>query len=292
MSRTYACDACQHEQDTIARCLRCGVEGLVLVESSEDDEAEETAATYTAAPLGSAKRLELRPVRAPLLACVGHAIPKIGAVVVVAGKGGIGKSTEAARVALELGGAIWCDREMHEEQVSATFALAGASSREVERVIRVTAPNVAGLLAALEEHEAPLVVVDSLHEWAETDAERARLLRALRPLATRGVLVLALAHVNAKGKTRGAVVSEHLVDCVIYVTERFTRQSKCRWHPPAKVKRASVSKGTKRARRVPRSPQGQDSTRRAKGSGGRKASARRATPRAVRRAPPRCPSRD
>jgi len=226
----FACEACGASARSARRlCLVCGVEAVGPVE-------DPPAVALPYADAGDEDEEKI-PCSAPLALALGGVVVR-KASVLIGGEPGAGKSTEAARLCCALGWrAIYLDAEMSGGEWRDTFAHAGATERQRERVRRMTAEDWQGALRCLEDLRPALAVVDSLHRFAPRDPERLDFLKGLRSVAARGSLVLVIAQANAKGEIAGWTAFEHEVRAVVIVTKEAVRGSKCRWAPESTAAR-------------------------------------------------------
>jgi len=173
---------------------------------------------------------EILPCRAPLAVALGGIVRS--ASVLVGGEPGAGKSTEVARLCCALGWrAIYLDAEMTGAEWRACFQRVAKSTRWIEQVRRMKADGWEGALRALHDLRPPLAVVDSLHRFAPTDAQRLDFLKGLRTVAERGALVLVIGQANAQGEIAGWTSFDHEVRAIAIVTKEAVRGIKCRWAP-------------------------------------------------------------
>ncbi len=171
---------------------------------------------------------ELIPCRAPLAVALGGVVVR-SAVVLVGGQPGAGKSTEVARLVCALGWrAVYLDAEMEAAEWRALFARVATSPR-IERVRRMKADGWTGALQALRDLRPPLAVVDSLHRYADTDAQRLAFLKELRGLARGGMLIFVICQANADGEIAGVTALEHEARATAIVNKESVRGLKCRF---------------------------------------------------------------
>jgi predicted ATP-dependent serine protease len=229
-------------------CPHCGEEAVVFLGGEEDEgaappdgvdegaELEDDEEPFEVEDLDGVEPLRLTPCTAPLVAPLGG-VPSTGAVVLLTGVPGAGKSTEAVRLAVELGEApIYCDREMMRAQCAALFERVNAPASFVRQTKRITGGTWRQAFAYAAEARqgggARILIVDSLHEWAgELESERKALMMRARRLADAGLLVVVIAHYARAGHVSGGRGSEHRADAVLVVRHDEIEISKCRWSP-------------------------------------------------------------
>jgi predicted ATP-dependent serine protease len=105
------------------------------------------------------------------------------------------------------------------------------------RVRRHALEHWTEVVEELERGSPPLVVVDSLHALASTDADRKAFIRALRPFVQTTSLVLMICHLSRRGGVSGTTFVEYMGDaCIIVSRDAFTCE-KARWAPNTVVPR-------------------------------------------------------
>lgn len=211
-------------------------------------------------PLGAESvNLRCRTLRAEILSPLGGLLPEDGALVIVHGPPGSGKTTAALELGHELGGCLYADAEMSAAELERA-ALRVMPRTALGTVRRLTAIDAEAMLDALGDE--PFVVIDSLHEWAESPGAVVALMGRLRAQRRQGQTIVVIAHEARAGNVRGDQGSEYRGDVVIRLTPREVSAVKCRWTIPVKVKRGTRTtqgRARSRAREAPPS-----STRRRK----------------------------
>ncbi len=147
-----------------------------------------------------------------------------GSVTLLAGEPGVGKSTLALQIALQMGRdtevLLVCGEEAPQQVRSRAVRLGMAP----KGISTLADPSLPAVLGAMEETGAPIVVVDSIQTLYDPELSSApgsvaqvrecgaRLARAARDL---GATVLCVGHVTKDGAVAGPRVLEHLVDVVL-----------------------------------------------------------------------------
>jgi predicted ATP-dependent serine protease len=171
------------------------------------------------------KELETTPCVAPLVDCLGGV--QVGALIVVSGVPGEGKSTECARVAVALHEPpAYLDHEMPAARCRKVLRDAGASERFVRETRRIDADHWEDALVAARGSR--VVILDSVQAWCPQEEEE-DLASELVALAEGGALVLAIAQWTRKGRARGSLTVEHRGDVTIDVHPEHFAVRKARW---------------------------------------------------------------
>ncbi len=255
----FQCPACRAKQPSKLQCLQCGKDGPLppVVATAAKDEV----AVTTLSDIERRKRVKLP---GPLISEVCGGELFLYGTIVVTGPAGAGKSTLNAHVALELRRKAWkvkvLDAEMEGDLCKEVFERAGATKDELATIERVGTRDWAAALAKVAPAPNMLVLVDSIDAFAQgSERRRKQILADCEELAKK-CLVMLVAHWSKKGGLKGSTWTGHAVDCVVTVQPTRVWQEKCRWAPPAEVRR-------KRARRVRRaaSPRSQRRAARPKG---------------------------
>ncbi len=159
-----------------------------------------------------------------------------GAVILVLGPGGVGKSTAVAHLSWHVararnGRVFWCNADQHETLVKAVFLRTKTPITNVY----VEENNADPLRIWNETRKNDVIVVDSLQPWVRT-ANPAEFLRSIK---RKHRTTFVIARVNAAGHVAGPTETEHEVDAVVYMTaEAFEVPDKCRWTPtPRRIER-------------------------------------------------------
>jgi predicted ATP-dependent serine protease len=210
----YVCAACgKGAGSEIAKyslwCPHCGARALEARDEEEDGVKLRRGSTASITPLDDVEMPELAPCRAPLLACVGGYCD--GRIVVVAAPPGIGKSTECARVAVDLDAPVaYLDREMSGVECKAVFLDAGASEKFIQRKLhRIIANNWRDVLDAAAATASDIVIVDSVQKWVPQQDEE-DFVTAIREHIEDGVTFFLIQQWTREGKrARGTLVMEH-----------------------------------------------------------------------------------
>jgi len=150
-----------------------------------------------------------------------------GAVVLVAGDPGIGKSTLILNVTEKIGG-LYVSGEESAEQIKIRAERLKVNS---EKLRVITTVNVDDVVQTILEEKPKLVVVDSIQTMETDDMSGAagsigqvrecgqRLARAAKKLQ---IPLFIIGHVTKEGAIAGPKVLEHLVDTVLYLEgERY-----------------------------------------------------------------------
>ncbi len=172
----YVCVSCKSEAFAAScppYCALCFTATMIAEEEEEDDGPRGSTTEIT--PLDDVGSPQRVACRAPLMACVGGSA--YGTVVVVGAGPGFGKSTEIARVAVDLN--VKCgyiDNEMSASECRAVFVDAGADANYIRTKVRRIVPAGAGhkwedALEQARAAKAKIVVVDSVGKWVKQQEE-------------------------------------------------------------------------------------------------------------------------
>lgn len=149
----------------------------------------------------------------------------VPSVVLLAGRPGMGKSTEALALAMAIGSpsarSVFVSAEMPVERVFATAQRAGG---RLDHVFVSCVSDVLEIADILSNVQAPFVVVDSLHALrlpraseAETHREAVALLK--RIASETHAAILLLSHVSGDGTPAGAERIRHDVDATLILEQ-------------------------------------------------------------------------
>lgn len=181
--------------------------------------------------LGDAKPDRTIRLASPLAQAFGGRLPLVG-VVLVSGVPKAGKSTQAARVALELLARGWiaqlADGEMSEGRAHDTWArgVPEGDTSSLSRVERVHVRTMADVRAAVKRSRPRVVVLDSLHAVCD-GGDRARELKELAHTARE--LWIVIGQARGDGRVHGGHALEHWADGVAVVTREGIEVVGCRW---------------------------------------------------------------
>jgi predicted ATP-dependent serine protease len=252
------CDGCGVEWSPLGagRCTACGHEGareeIVMrpryVATMRAKAREKKRAAEQGGSLEHVKRIETVACDATIAHVFGGRIMR-KSVIQISGAPGAGKSTCAAELAHKLGGAVaYMDAEASDALVLECLMRGGfteAEARDPGRVRRIIpnpklrVPDWRVKISSPYVIAANVVIVDSQHEWARTDAERGEMTMRLRELADAGRVVMMIAHWSRKGRAKGATEADHRVDAIVYLEEsRAYSPGKCRWTRPREIPRS------------------------------------------------------
>jgi len=231
----YQCDACGHQPPKwVGRCPECGEWGSIvestvsapavsgrIVRSRVPAEPARPIANISAAPARA------RPTGVPELDRVlgGGLVP--GAVVLLAGEPGVGKSTLLLDVAQQ-----WATGTGNralvvsgEESVSQVRLRAERMATLHDRLYLAAENDLAAVLGHLDAVQPGLLVLDSVQTITAPGAEgvpggvtqvRAVTAALVTVAKARGMATVLVGHVTKDGQVAGPRVLEHLVDVVLH----------------------------------------------------------------------------
>jgi hypothetical protein len=161
--------------------------------------------------------------------------------ILLAGDGGIGKSTAAAELAAAVayqrsGLAYWLDRDQQaHDLIAATFERVHA---DMDRVVLVEEAEPLeqgfepltweGALAHVPA-TAACIVLDSLETWAESYAEQPSVARAVAGHAA--TVKVVLCGTNSEGEVEGRAQLRRVGDAIVVLRPKVWDIQKCRWLP-------------------------------------------------------------
>jgi DNA repair protein RadA/Sms len=254
----YRCAECGHQAaQWVGRCPTCQAWGT-LEESAPVAVARPRQRVAAGAPSAPARRIadvaldsaRARPTGVSELDRVlgGGLVP--GAVVLLAGEPGVGKSTlllEVAAQASQTGRVLYVTGEESAGQVRLRAERTGAVHDEMYLAAE---SDLGAIVAHIDELRPDLLIVDSVQTMSNADADGASggvtqtraVTVALTALAKeRGLPVLLVGHVTKDGGIAGPRVLEHVVDVVLafegdkHSTLRMVRGVKNRFGPADEV---------------------------------------------------------
>lgn len=171
------------------------------------------------------EEIELLPCVAPLVACLGGVEEK--AVIVVSGVPGEGKSTECARVAVELGEPpAFLDAEMSKDRYVVVMQDAGASPAFIRKTARIVGQDWRDALELAQSRS--VWIIDSATEWCPQEDE-AEFATALVEAAAEGRIIMAIQQWSQKARARGSLKLPHRGDVTIELHDREVVVKKARW---------------------------------------------------------------
>jgi predicted ATP-dependent serine protease len=228
-STVLYCPACHDRHQDRTFCPECGAR----LEVGEVSKIQ---------PLSSFRRDRSR--RAKLRHWIDRLLePDRGTQILLSGKGGGGKSTLAVEIADAQPGALYVSSEQSGAQV-------------VKIVDRLGLNGKFNYVAIRSSDELPspakcpsLVVLDSLSMLAELGySALAECLQWSTEMAEEGAVVLAIAHVNARGKLAGREIQRHAFDAYLHLSivakSRLLRVEKNREGPaPIALKLVMTERG-------------------------------------------------
>jgi DNA repair protein RadA/Sms len=254
----YRCTECGHQAaQWVGRCPTCQAWGT-LEESAPSAPARPRQRVAAGAPSAPARRIgdvaldaaRARPTGVSELDRVlgGGLVP--GAVVLLAGEPGVGKSTLLLEVAAQVargGRVLYVTGEESAGQVRLRAERTGAVHDELYLAAE---SDLGAIVSHLDELRPDLLIVDSVQTMSSSEADGApggvtqtrAVTVALTGLAKeRGLPVLLVGHVTKEGGIAGPRVLEHVVDVVLafegdkHSTLRMVRGIKNRFGPADEV---------------------------------------------------------
>ncbi|HEX6756492.1 MAG TPA: DNA repair protein RadA [Mycobacteriales bacterium] len=254
----YRCDECGHTPPRwVGRCPECQAWGTVAEAGAVPVGLRPVAAGPVSAPARPIAEIDVEAARsrptgvAELDRVLGGGLVP-GAVLLLAGEPGVGKSTlllEVAHRYAEAGGppALVVTGEESAAQVRLRAERTGALH---ERLYLAAETDLAAVLAHLDAVSPGLLVVDSVQTVASPSVEgaaggvtqvRAVAAALIAAAKERGIATVLVGHVTKDGAIAGPRVLEHLVDVVLHFegerhsTLRLVRAVKNRFGPADEV---------------------------------------------------------
>jgi DNA repair protein RadA/Sms len=231
---SYGCDACGHRPPKwLGRCPECGEWGSI-VESAGQSVPLALRAVTARAPAEPARPIatisaapaRARPTNVPELDRVlgGGLVP--GAVVLLAGEPGVGKSTLLLDVAQQWAAAGYSPALVvsGEESVSQVRLRAERIGALHERLFLAAETDLAAVLGHLDAVEPGLLVLDSVQTISAPGADgvpggvtqvRGVTAALVAVAKERAIATVLVGHVTKDGQVAGPRVLEHLVDVVL-----------------------------------------------------------------------------
>ncbi|HEX7746054.1 MAG TPA: DNA repair protein RadA [Micromonosporaceae bacterium] len=230
----YQCDACGHQPPKwVGRCPECGEWGSVVESTVSGPPASARVSSRVPAeparPIAniSAAPARARPTGVPELDRVlgGGLVP--GAVVLLAGEPGVGKSTLLLDVAQQwaTGTGSRALVVSGEESVSQVRLRADRMGTLHERLYLAAENDLGAVLGHLDAVKPELLVLDSVQTISAPGAEgvpggvtqvRAVTAALVAVAKARGIATVLVGHVTKDGQVAGPRVLEHLVDVVLH----------------------------------------------------------------------------
>lgn len=235
------------------KCPNCGEWNTLVEQSAEEKELDRRSATPAVLTVvGDIKTPHLPRLRSKSQEfdrVLGANDPGIvpGAVILMAGAPGVGKSTLLLQIAASVAGALYFSAEESLEQIRLrtnrlklqASQLTISAERDLDRI-----------LAAIQERRPSFVVVDSIQTIYDTALPstpgslvqvRENCWRIQQFAKNHGIAFLVVSHVTKEGVVAGPKVLEHLVDVVLYLEGekrtglRLLRVDKNRFGPTDEV---------------------------------------------------------
>ncbi|MTD58748.1 DNA repair protein RadA [Amycolatopsis pithecellobii] len=255
---SYRCAECGHEAAKwVGRCPECQAWGTLEERGDARPAIARVAAGAPSAPARPIGQVDLESARAratgvPELDRVlgGGLVP--GAVVLLAGEPGVGKSTLLLEVAYQwaAGAAKPALYVTGEESAGQVRLRAERTGNLHERMFLAAESDLSAILGHVDAVEPGVLIVDSVQTMASSQAEGApggvtqvrAVTAGLVALAKeRGLPIVLVGHVTKDGSVAGPRVLEHLVDVVLqfegdrHSTLRMVRGIKNRFGPADEI---------------------------------------------------------
>lgn len=250
MTQIYRCGACRKhlsraDLEAGPFCPHCGTPDIRLEDAPDPQPRRGSTALVTS--LTDAEDPVTLPCNAPLVACLGGV--QRGALLVVAGEPGEGKSTECSRVAVAMGEPpVYLDREMSAKRCKVVLRDAGASGAFIGKTRRIVGERWQDAFDLAQQLRRSIWIVDSASEWVPQQDEKA--FADLLVEATEcGVIVFAIQQwAQGKNRPKGTLNLEHRGDVTIdLVTVKEVPKfhvRKARWGEKGLYDRPRLSKRT------------------------------------------------
>jgi DNA repair protein RadA/Sms len=227
----FRCVGCNGTADErFALCPGCGALDtcVPIVEERGPDPTQPTVKRARNARFIVTRKLAFIPTGRPVWDKVLGGGVVLGASLLVAGRGGVGKSTSALGVAMCVAKqldrrVLYASAEMPEEQVKLMAERLGFSGRELERLLWVTdAKELSDVVADVDELEPAVIVWDSIQRFRVAgrlgDRELVDVVRtAIERGAAHEAVTLMLSQVTKEGTPVGPNGIDHDADVVLFL---------------------------------------------------------------------------
>ncbi len=225
----YVCIACGHETGKWSgRCLNCG-EWNSIVEAEKH--SPKKLSTAKAVRLDTIKKDDLVRLTSGIgefdLACGGGIVK--GAVTLIGGEPGIGKST----LSLQIAGAFKTLYISGEESAIQIRQRADRLHVKQENIYISNAAIVENIIDLIEEHKPDCVFIDSIQTVSSSEISgppgsvsqlRESALKLTSTAKSKNIPLFLIGHITKEGSIAGPKILEHVVDTVLYFEGDFSKE--------------------------------------------------------------------
>lgn len=229
----YVCQQCGGEfSNWFGKCPSCASWNSIVEEAETPEKAQAPTRRLAGRAASDPVKLSEIPSSADLRTSTGiDELDRVlgggivaGSAILVSGEPGIGKSTLLLQAASELsskGLVLYVSGEESVRQIGLRARRIGANS---ERILIMPETDVANVIAAVDKHKPPVLIVDSIQTMQDASlSSAAGSVGQVRQCASAlieegkssGMAVFMVGHVTKTGAVAGPKVLEHMVDTVL-----------------------------------------------------------------------------
>lgn len=229
----YCCSECGSETANWAgKCPACGAWNTLTEVRLNATGTRGRSAARTVRPIAGAKKISELDMTVEIRFSTGISEldrvlgggAVVGALVLVGGAPGIGKSTLLLQMCGRVDGRriLYITGEESERQLKLRAVRLGVDGGELY-VLAET--DIDGIAAAIDEVQPEIVIIDSIQTVSDAEISSAPgsitqvrecTMRLMRVTKEKGLTMFVVGHINKEGSIAGPKVLEHMVDCVLY----------------------------------------------------------------------------
>ncbi len=229
----YCCSECGSETANWAgKCPACGAWNTLTEVRLNATGTRGRSAVRTVRPIAGAKKISELDMTAEIRFSTGISEldrvlgggAVVGALVLVGGAPGIGKSTLLLQMCGRVDGRriLYITGEESERQLKLRAVRLGVDGGELY-VLAET--DIDGIAVAIDEVQPEIVIIDSIQTVSDAEISSAPgsitqvrecTMRLMRVTKEKGLTMFVVGHINKEGSIAGPKVLEHMVDCVLY----------------------------------------------------------------------------